>query len=166
MTVSFDSSFVVQKLTVKLQSFPLNNFFRLLPSQRGVFKPLIKNYSKELAALATFVASGLIHEYVLAVLSYSVPGGKEDIKFDFNKPSYGLHLAFFLYNGILIRIEYAFMGTIFHQKIVGLSLPSPLLTFIVIGTALPIAHWFTEEYVKCGVYDSLKVGCPMIVPIT
>lgn len=76
---------------------------------------------------------------------------------------FGLNLAFFTYNGVLITLEYAFIGTILHQRIMYLSLPTPFLTCLVIGTALPVAHWFTDAYVDCGIYDGLKVGCPMIV---
>ena len=81
------------------------------------------------------------------------------------KPLYGLHLAFFLYNGVLILIEYALIGTILHKKVSEFSLPAPVLTAMVVGTALPIAHWFTEEYVKGHVYDGMKVGCPLVVPV-
>mmetsp|Transcript_23290 Transcript_23290/g.46538 ORF Transcript_23290/g.46538 Transcript_23290/m.46538 type:complete len:429 (+) Transcript_23290:299-1585(+) len=130
----------------------------------GVFKPLRKhNFSKEISATATFLASGLIHEYVLAVMCHSYGSG--DDYFHHEKHYYGVHLAFFLYNGILIVLEYAFIGTVLHKKISELSLPSPVLTCMVIGSALPIAHWFTEEYVRHHIYDGLKVGCPMIVTI-
>lgn len=123
--------------------------------KRGVFKPLRAVCSRELSAAATFGASGLIHEYVLVVLScYSNKG---------YTPSYGLHLAFFCYNGVLVMLEYVFIGSSLHQKIADLSLPAPVVTAMVIGTALPIAHWFTDEFIRCGMYEGIKVGCPVLL---
>eukprot|EP00804_Cyclotella_cryptica_P007563 CCRYP_010652-RA/>CCRYP_010652-RA protein AED:0.13 eAED:0.13 QI:2135/0.8/0.83/1/0.4/0.33/6/2025/347 len=134
--------------------------------KRGVFKPLIiKNCSKAFAASITFMVSGMIHEYILFVLccSDNYFQRKELSSNNLSCVNFlGLNLAFFAYNGVLIMLEYAFIGTILHRSILDLSLPTPLLTCLVIGTALPVAHWFTDAYVDCGIYDGLKVGCPVI----
>jgi hypothetical protein len=126
----------------------------------------VKQYSKALAASATFTLSGLIHEYILFVIccsdSYYPQKNTQT-----NSPRcisfLGPNLAFFIYNGVLIIMEYAFIGTLLHQKIVSLSLPTPLFTCMVVGTALPVAHWFTDMYVECNIYESLKVGCLTLV---
>lgn len=135
--------------------------------KRGVFKPLVlKGYSKALAASATFLMSGLMHEYILLVICCS---DKFYLQQDANTIDpicisfLGFNAAFFVYNGVLIVIEYAFIGTFLHQHIAALHLPAPLLTCMVILTALPVAHWFTDAYVDCNIYDSLKVGCPLIL---
>ena len=127
----------------------------------------MEQYSKALAASATFLMSGLMHEYILFVLCCSDHYYSQSNNTTTESPKcisfLGLNLAFFLYNGVLIMAEYAFIGTLLHRRVAELSLPTPLLTCMIIGTALPVAHWFTDAYVDCNIYDSLKVGCPMFI---
>lgn len=124
----------------------------------------MKQYSKAVASSATFAMSGLIHEYILfALCCLNCNSQTHAINSSGCSHFLGLNLAFFMYNGVLIVLESAFCGTLLHHYIVDLSLPTPLLTCIVIGAALPVAHWFTDSYVNCNIYASLKVGCPMVV---
>jgi hypothetical protein len=127
----------------------------------------MKGHSKALAASATFLMSGLIHEYLLFVLC--CPEKLFYLQQDANTIDstctsfLGFNLAFFVYNGVLILLEYAFIGILLHQRIVQLYLPAPLMTSMVILTALPVAHWFTDAYADCNIYESLKVGCPLVL---
>jgi hypothetical protein len=129
----------------------------------------MKGHSKALAASATFLMSGFIHEYLLFVLCCSEKFfflQQDANTIDSTYTSFlGFNLVFFVYNGILILLEYAFIGTLLHQRIAELHLPAPLLTSMVILTALPVAHWFTDAYVDCNIYESLKVGCPVLKKI-
>ncbi|CAB9499504.1 Probable long-chain-alcohol O-fatty-acyltransferase [Seminavis robusta] len=127
----------------------------------GVYKPLRKNgYRVGVAAVATFVVSGLLHEYLLYLFSM-----KARILGDENSAPairYGIQSAFFAWNGFVMLVENAVSK---HPLIVWMSnnLPRPLITAFVIGTVLPVGHWFTDEYVKIGFFEDLSLGMPMLV---
>jgi Membrane bound O-acyl transferase family len=112
----------------------------------AIYVPLRRNgFSKGIAALATFAASGVLHEYVLTAIDL-----KRVVLGDHTAyaPKYGIHLAFFAWNGVVLSLEGIFHNHPFIQKLKK-SLPSPAITAMVIMTVLPVAHWFTGESAKC-----------------
>mmetsp|Transcript_10122 Transcript_10122/g.13375 ORF Transcript_10122/g.13375 Transcript_10122/m.13375 type:complete len:415 (-) Transcript_10122:151-1395(-) len=124
--------------------------------KRGVFVPLRRaGFSKPFAALATFVSSGLMHEYLLLIINFNEIKETGTISFS------GAHLAFFAWNGVVLGAEhYCKDWSIIHW--ISNNFPRPIKTALVICTVLPLAHLFTQEYVDSGFYSSLGIGFPRI----
>jgi hypothetical protein len=43
--------------------------------------------------------------------------------------------------------------------------PRHLQTAMVLLTVLPVAHWFTNEYIQSGIYNDAAWGFPLLVVI-
>lgn len=123
--------------------------------KRGVFKPVYKYSSnKAWAVLATFLASGAFHEYLLLVVFWQGEQKGIDIAF-------GKNTAFMLWNAGIVTMEH-FLGKNVIFQWIKRTFPRPVVTFMILCTALPIAHWFIHPYSKTGVFDDLSVGFPMV----
>mmetsp|Transcript_4619 Transcript_4619/g.9732 ORF Transcript_4619/g.9732 Transcript_4619/m.9732 type:complete len:464 (+) Transcript_4619:49-1440(+) len=135
--------------------------------KNGVYKPTRKRTSsKLLAVVATFVVSGIIHEYVNYVLfSGKYNGNGHGITMNDEDASYKItwkQMLFFGWNGILVSLEYC----IGHWKIfqwMSRSLPPIVVTALVVCSALPLAHLFTGDWIKHGFFDAVHIGTPIIV---
>lgn len=125
--------------------------------KRGVFKPMYSwTSSRYCAVLATFMMSGLFHEYLLYV-TVSHPS-------QMVQPCYGKNTAFMMWNAMTITFEALLRPLI--RKVVPKStiqkIPTLLLSCYVLSTAMPIAHWFIHPYTKCGLFEDFHVAIPMI----
>ena len=136
--------------------------------RRGVHEPLRKcwNMNTHLAACLTFVGSGLLHEYVLYVLSQR--RGEPNLPFTMSQrhmadntyvPNYGNHFVFFAWCAMTL------LGERLLGQYIGKVVPSsgPLRTVLVLSTTLPLAHLFTDEYVACSFYGDLSMGFPKLI---
>ena len=106
-----------------------------------------------MAVLATFLVSGLLHEFVNIVLLSEV---RDSIEWK--------NMIFFLWNGMIIYSE----SKIGHWSIfqwMSRTLPNICITFLVILTALPLGHLFTGEYIAGGYFDHVTVANPLIVKL-
>ena len=125
--------------------------------RRGVFLPLLQcGASRTGAALGTFVASGILHEYVLLIMKQrqGKPNNPAGAVFE---PNYGNHFRFFLWCGIVIWVEKLTRSTapvLWMQK----HLPQPVRTFLVLMTVLPIVNLFTDEYIASSFYNDAAFG--------
>ena len=121
--------------------------------KQGVYKPVRywTNNSKVMGVLAAFVASGLIHEYVNLVM-FSRTG----IQFKWKQ------MVFFGWNACLVCIEYSIGSSKMVQNIMA-SMPKPLITAVVLCTALPVAHLFTGDWIVHGFFDHLMYAEPAIL---
>jgi len=119
--------------------------------KRGIFKPVYKYSTKTCAIMATFLASGAFHEYLLV----AVFAAEE------TSPAMGKNTAFMVWNAGIITIE-SLVGGAFVFQWMKRTLPKPLVTFLTLSTALPVAHWFIHPYSKTGFFDSAAVAFPMI----
>jgi hypothetical protein len=128
-------------------------------AQRGVYLPLRQHFSRSTSAVGTFVASGLLHEYVLCIISLK---GSLYNDHDGYVPSYGMHIAFFAWNGLVMTIDHALRGNKTLSRLQQ-SLPRQVITACVLMTVLPFSHWFTDEYVTSGFYTDYSLGFPRIV---
>ena len=132
--------------------------------KRGVYKPVRKHSSsRTLAAVAAFVASGVLHEYILMLMSLSIladAGSPE--KYTTFVPLYGNQFCFFAWNGMLMALEYIILRWSISSKVTLPNLPNLLRSMLVILMALPVAHWFTDEYVRSGFFAHYVVGFPII----
>jgi len=126
--------------------------------KRGVFKPVYKYSNKAIALWATFIASGLFHEYIFYGLFIPMQEG-EDL------PPPGRQTAFFLWNAIILSLEH----TIGHYHIfqwISQKLPRPVVTVLVISTVMPVAHWFLHPYTKVTFFEHADYGFPILVPMS
>ena len=129
--------------------------------KRGIFKPLaMMHCSRSIAMLATFVASGIIHEHVCTVIQMKYqlyPGIAQPYE-----PCYGRHLAFFVWNGFVVLLEYVLSPLPVFQWMKA-NLPKRILSALVLFTVIPISHWFTDEYIRSGFYSDFSMGFPLIL---
>lgn len=132
-----------------------------------MYKPVRKHSSsRALAALVTFIVSGILHEYVLLLLSLPTSANADESETYINyEPSYGSQFCFFAWNGMLMLLEYVFINyywTMAPQLKLKFSAPPIIKSMLVILMALPVAHWFTDEYVRSGLFSHYAVGFPII----
>lgn len=130
--------------------------------RRGVYLPFLQSgLSRSGAAFGTFMMSGILHEYVLAIMKRrrGKPNNPTSTPFD---PKYGNHFYFFLWCGIVMWLEKLTRRTtpiIWMQK----HLPRPIRTALVLLTVLPIVHLFTDEYIASSFYSDAAFGFFKIV---
>jgi hypothetical protein len=130
--------------------------------KRGVFVPLRKaTFSRPMAALATFTVSGLLHEYILVVMTTNT---KDQQATATPLLYYGSHMAFFLWNGTVLILEHQFKG---HAIVtwVQTHLPAPIRTALVLLTVLPVAMLFTDAYIDNGLYANYALGFPRLIRV-
>lgn len=131
--------------------------------KRGVYKPIRTKYSRGVASIAAFLASGFFHEWLLAVVFYPdfEDGSCSPICYT---PGYGRNTLFFIWNAMLIALEYAFSGAAIFQ-LFRTHLPVTAVSLMVAMTALPAAHWFTNDYVRSDFFKDMQLGFPLLVRI-
>lgn len=121
----------------------------------GIFKPIVQSLdSKPVAVLATFLASGFYHEFILLVL-YCVGAFK---------PNFTAQLLFFLWNGLMLLLEGILSQNVTFAQ-VSSKIPPRLKNMIVLMTVLPVSHWFLDEYVACGMFKDFAVAFPLITKL-
>jgi len=107
---------------------------------------------------AVFLVSGLFHEYILYLFSLRM---ESDENKDF---MYGNSTYFFLWNAFIIAVERALDKFPFFKGIKhGRFWPKKLVPVLVIMLALPIGHWFTDEYVRFGHLGHMSLAVPLLV---
>ena len=146
--------------------------------KRGVFKPVYyHSSSKATAVVATFLVSGIIHEWSIHVMAFGAA----------YNPTFGKITGFFLWNGILVLLEHLIGG----WRIFGMIkrvFPKPLITCMLVLCVLPIGtflfqlfyfldhflisicvftcsiagHWYCDEYRNIRYFFSMSIGFPVI----
>lgn len=136
--------------------------------KRGVFKPVLKlSSSKTAAVLATFLASGLMHEWVWAILFYVNCYQKDAITgkcAECFQPVWGKNMAFFGWNGMVIALETALKGW-FLFPWMGATLPKRVKSALVLLTALPVSHLFTGDWIAGDYFSHFQLGFPLVVEL-
>jgi len=117
-----------------------------------------------MASVATFITSGLWHEWLLSVVFYpdSEDGKCSPICYT---PGFGRNTLFFFWNSVLIGLEYA-IGSAAIFQMLRKHLPLTVTSLMVASLALPVAHWFTNDYVRSDFFDDGHIGFPMIVRLS
>ena len=82
----------------------------------------------------------------------------------FFRAGYGRTSLFFVWNAILIGFEYAVGGAAIFQ-LFRKHLPLTVVSLMVTSTALPVAHWFTNDYVRSDYFNDAQAGFPFIVKV-
>jgi len=139
--------------------------------KRAVFKPVRKaGFSRPVAAMATFVASGLFHEYLIflmiSVSANAKASGTWSPRLEDENPTqpsfFGKHLLFFVWNALVLSIDPILRNTK-PIRYISRTFPAPVKTFLVLLTVIPVAHLFTDVYVDMGFYSDFAVGFPLLV---
>ena len=153
-------------LSESITDFWSNRWNRLVHAvlKRGVYKPVRSIFdSKKIAALATFFASGLLHEFILTLYATPSPSYAHDpASYISYTPAYGNQFLFFSYNGFLMCLEYLLFSWMKKKHVQQVALPRWAKSILVISSALPVSHLFTDEYVRSGVFTHFSVGFPVI----
>lgn len=123
---------------------------------RGVYIPLRNAHCpRYIGAMATFLASGALHEYFLYLFTFRE--GSDYV------PNYGNQTLFFFWNALVIVMEYALQGV--KLQIGGFQwrhLSRPVRTLLVLMTVLPVSHWFMDEYVNAKFFADIAMGFPRV----
>lgn len=134
----------------------------------GVFKPVRKYYSRSVAVVAVFVASGAFHEWLVnilfAPLEYQLDDNGSGACSQCFSPTYGGALVFFLWQAMLVAAERMVGRTELIQSLAK-NLPLPLRTAMIISLGLPLAHFFAEPYVRSNFFRHAQPGLPIILAI-
>lgn len=129
--------------------------------KRGVYKPVRKFSTAMTATLVAFVISGLIHEWLIHVcFIYNRIQGPSWEGAQYN-PLLGSNMAFFVWNGITMIVEKCLGGSK-KIELLGRFLPRPVVTFLILMTSLPVAHWFLNPYIKCVFFNEFQRAIPLL----
>ena len=123
--------------------------------KNGVFKPIRSlGGHTVLAVLATFIASGLFHEWLLPSTMTDYPH------------THGLAITFFMWNAMLVAME-MMIGTRMKRWCSGITpyIPRPCITMAVIALGLPVGHWFVDSYMRSDFFTHGQYCFPMILSI-
>lgn len=134
--------------------------------KHSVFKPSNQFVTTPWAIFVTFVASGILHEYIwrLMFFRYEKDGpchtDSENVKIeqetkDCYVPALFKLTAFFAWNGIVMLLENR-LGAIFRP--LSSLMPLPLVSTFVLLSALPVSHWYTGDWVHGGYFAQLSLG--------
>mmetsp|Transcript_6709 Transcript_6709/g.14025 ORF Transcript_6709/g.14025 Transcript_6709/m.14025 type:complete len:471 (-) Transcript_6709:151-1563(-) len=134
--------------------------------RRGAFGPLKRVLPRPTAAVLTFLASGLVHEYMLFVLSSARDRGDltppaNNLEQKPYRHQLGHQFGFFLWNGVLLVLEKILAknkGLLWIQN----NAPQLVRTALVLLLVLPISDYFTDEYNECGIFRDASMAFPRI----
>jgi len=135
--------------------------------KRAIYKPTrtFIGQRKFVAVMATFLASGILHEFIWSVmfLTHGCDDASDDEKhISCFKYLPGKSFAFFAWNGIIIIFEHMVGGWLIFQRMKR-TLPLPLKTALVILTALPLGHLFTGDWIESGYFSHYAMALPIVV---
>ena len=126
----------------------------------GVFLPAKKFVPTKVAILVSFIMSGLIHDYVWAAIFYHHTNQRDDetgICHGCFAPTTLKLTAFFLWNGVIILLEKP-MAKLPPVAWCSTNLPRPLVSTLVLLTALPVSHWYTGDWAVGGYFDDFAIA--------
>mmetsp|Transcript_41197 Transcript_41197/g.46533 ORF Transcript_41197/g.46533 Transcript_41197/m.46533 type:complete len:478 (-) Transcript_41197:114-1547(-) len=138
--------------------------------KNGVYKPTRKYFSRTTAVLTTFLTSGIFHEWILMFVfgsdfSTIIMGQQQQQPQPLYKPVYGSAIVFFLWQALLIGLEFTLGGSTVVRN-VSKIMPRPVKTAFIVGMGVPLAHFFLEPYIRSeSFFVHGAAGLPMIVPI-
>ena len=110
-----------------------------------------------MAAMATFIGSGLLHEYLIVVMLRDRTSDYKNMAFS--------QLAFFMWNGVVLGVEHLLRSSKMLAQVSQRVPPGPLRSFLVVLTVLPLSHLFTQIFVDNGFFHAFGRGFPKVVKI-
>jgi len=132
----------------------------------GIFKPVRRYFSTTIAVIATFLASGALHEWILCLLFIILPSqvDKNGECISCYSPTYGNSMIFFIWQAALIAIE-SLVGQSNFFRFLSKKLLSPIRTALVVFIGLPFAHFFLEPYMRSDFFLHAQQALPMFLPL-
>ena len=108
--------------------------------QTGIFLPLRQFSGAKLSVLATFVISGLYHEYVWMCTFYNQKHLKESSCEGCHEFKFWRVTGFFFYTGIVLLLQRP-LGKLAPFQWISNNLPRPVLAHLLLLLHLPVASW-------------------------
>lgn len=134
----------------------------------GCYLPTYKNIKSKYISIAfTFFISGLLHEYTNSIMFYhrrELRNPITGICDDCYQYKYGKLLAFFTWNGIVMLLERPFAKYLFANR--QPQLPIPIISTLVVLTALPVGHWYFGDWIAGQYFHHLSIGLWTIRKVT
>ena len=129
--------------------------------KQGVYKPIRWNTNnRSLAVIGVFIASGMIHEYISALLHY-------DLNTQTTNAVFGKQLLFFGWNGILLLLDHYFQLGDYHRRL-PIRLPKRLLLpfrlligHLIVLLSLPMGHLMTWDMTESGFFKHQYAAVPV-----
>lgn len=122
--------------------------------KRGAFRPLRLYMPAPLAMIGCFLVSGLLHDYTWSLIFYHSRNSTKDPVFI---PILWKQCAFFLYCGVTMILERP-IGRMFGIRTLVQHLPMPIVSTCVVFTALPVAHWYSGDWIVGGYFQDFSLG--------
>ncbi|CAB9513380.1 Pfam:DUF821 [Seminavis robusta] len=126
----------------------------------GAFLPARKYVSTPLAVMWSFICSGLMHDYMWAVIFYHHGYEKDPetgICEDCFSPSPLKLTAFFVWNAMMMLLERPVSRWAPMQWMAN-NLPLTIISSLVGLTALPVTHWYTGDWAVGGFFADYAVA--------
>lgn len=126
----------------------------------GSFLPARKFVPTKVAIIISFLVSGLIHDYVWAALFYHHGHRRDEetgICHGCFAPTTLKLTAFFFWNGLVMLLEKP-LGKLSPFTWCSSYLPVPILSTLVILTALPVSHWYTGDWAVGGYFNDFAIA--------
>jgi hypothetical protein len=125
--------------------------------KHGAFLPARKVVGTKLAVFWTFVVSGLLHDYIWSLIFYQHEHTRnaDGQCLDCFAPTAAKLTAFFAWNGIVMLLERKLAR---HFDTITKHLPVPLISSLVVMTALPVSHWYSGDWARGGCFQDLSIG--------
>ena len=134
--------------------------------KRGIYQPLRLYFSTTTAVMCTFLASGLFHEWILTILFYIHKKDRDENGYCsscFYPHTYGKNLMFFLWNGVLIGVQFVLVKKFSIFSRLEKKLSPLIITFLVLMCGLPVGHWFLGDIVKARHLHQSQLILPVFV---
>lgn len=127
--------------------------------QQAAYRPARKYFSRPVATLLTFVASGIVHEYSWSVTFYNRHVMDESGDCISNVPCYKPHsfklIAFFTWCGMSVLLQELLEPCFAFTK----CWPTPVVcTVMIVTLGLPVAHWFLGDWAVGGNFSGIATG--------
>jgi hypothetical protein len=133
----------------------------------GVYLPVRHFYKapREMAVLATFLASGLFHEWLNHHV-FAITDPKCYSMDHFSPacltPTFGGSIGFMIWQAVLVALEWRIGNWLIFSYVA--KMPSvQSISIILIG--LPLAHWFCEPYIRSDFFAHGQFAFPMILRV-
>jgi len=122
--------------------------------KRGAFEPCSQFLSRPLAMFIAFLMSGLLHEYSWSVTFYHHSHSRDE-ETGTCSDCYAMTVfkltSFFVWNGVVMMLERP-LRKYPPFSWISKHLPIPIISTLVLSTALPVSHWFTGDWVVGGFF--------------
>ena len=131
----------------------------IIKMKDSVYRTMIPHFNPTLTAISVFLASGILHEYILLIAHLGLLQNTSIRKVQIQ---YGLQTLFFLFNALVLFCEHALRNNSWLEYW-SKTLPRWLNSLLLIIMVLPIAHLFTQGMLEVSLLSHYSLFYPMVV---